>query len=505
MANLAHNIGDMLAKLATKLGRKLTTKEVLTLDKKVVSSLLSQKTTAEEAAKLLGKKKLSATEAKGFSKPDVAPVSTAKPKAKRTPTPKAVRAKKAGGRSEGEMESLYRKKLSVLQRLSDNINTDPDKLFAESEYLKKTFGKTEKELLSDMQSYAKSGETFGLFQYTSAKDASKVRQSAINSGMSRDNAGRLIIEEGKYENEALNMGTKAGDPAKTRSVRVGITLTPKEKAAMGTVRFAPDELKGKVTETGAGAGKYWVFAKTADEAVADMNKFMSSLHANMAKGAKRGAKGTKKVAEKPQNTALVKRAATETEAPVKTVKGDRVLTPQTTAMAKRGESRMEAPVKTVKGDRVLTPQTTAVTKRGRGDLVEVPYEDVSKAKTGMGRKLAAGAAVATGLGIAASQNGQQGARTRAELQNKNASKGSVKSLENAAASGEVDAEAAAPSVTIPEAQFKRDVVDYVHTKGGDYPIFRKNSDSAMTWRNTYATAKKNGESTFTFNGLKYKV
>jgi hypothetical protein len=497
MANLAHNIGDMLAKLAIKLGRKLTAKEVLTLDKKVVSSLLSQKTTAEEAAKLLGKKKLSATEVKGFLKPAVSPAAKVTPKTKRTPTPKSVRAKKSGGRSKGELEALYRKKLSVFQRLNDNVNTDPDKLFAEAEYLKKTFGKTEKELLSDMQEYGKSGETFGLFQYTSTKDASKVRQSAINSGMSRDNAGRLIIEEGKYENEALNMGTKAGDPAKTRSIRVGITLTPQEKAAMGTVRFSPDELKGKVTETGAGAGKYWVFAKTADEAVADMNKFMSSLHANMAKGTKRATKGTKNVSESPQTTALVKREATETEAPVQTVKGNRVLTPQTTALAKRGETRMEAPVQTVKGDRVLTPQTTALTRRG--GRVEAP------SKTGTGRKLATGAAVAAGLGIAASRNGQQGDRTQVEPLNKKTSVGSTESPENAAASGEIDAEAATPSVTIPEAQFKKDVVDYVHTKGGDYPIFRRNSDSAMTWRNTYATAKKNGESTFTFNGLKYKV
>jgi len=272
MANLAHNIGEMLAKLATKLGRKLTAKEILTLDKKAVSSLLSQKTTAEEAAKLLGKKKLSATEVKGFLKPAVSPAAKVEPKTKRTPTPKSVRAK-----------------------------------------------------------------------------------------------------------------------------------------------------------------------------------------------------GTKNVSESPQ----------------------------TTALAKRGETRMEAPVKTVKGDRVLTPQTTALAKRG--GRVEAP------SKTGTGRKLAAGAAVAAGLGIAASRNGQQGDRTQVESLNKKTSVGSTQSPENAAASGEVDAEAVAPSVTIPEAQFKKDVVDYVHTKGGDYPIFRRNSDSAMTWRNTYATAKKNGESTFTFNGLKYKV
>lgn len=120
---------------------------------------------------------------------------------------------------------------------------------------------------------------------------------------------------------------------------------------------------------------------------------------------------------------------------------------------------------------------------------------------GLKRKVAAAAVVGgAGIGIAK----QEKERREAIL-----SEGKP-TIENQAASGQLDtkgkeAETPQTSVKVSPQQIEKDTVSFVETKGGSYPVFKKDSSSASLWREAYATAKESGDNVFEFNGLKYKV
>lgn len=50
---------------------------------------------------------------------------------------------------------------------------------------------------------------------------------------------------------------------------------------------------------------------------------------------------------------------------------------------------------------------------------------------------------------------------------------------------------------------KRDKTGGVKTKAGEYKVFKKKSQAAGSFRSAFATAKKAGKKTFTWNGKKY--
>lgn len=50
---------------------------------------------------------------------------------------------------------------------------------------------------------------------------------------------------------------------------------------------------------------------------------------------------------------------------------------------------------------------------------------------------------------------------------------------------------------------KRDQTGGVKTKAGEYKVFKKKSQAAGSFRSAFATAKKAGKKTFTWNGKKY--
>jgi len=46
-------------------------------------------------------------------------------------------------------------------------------------------------------------------------------------------------------------------------------------------------------------------------------------------------------------------------------------------------------------------------------------------------------------------------------------------------------------------------VSSVKTKGGDYPVYKKDSGAAQSFRTAFAAARKEGKKTFTWNGRSY--
>jgi hypothetical protein len=50
---------------------------------------------------------------------------------------------------------------------------------------------------------------------------------------------------------------------------------------------------------------------------------------------------------------------------------------------------------------------------------------------------------------------------------------------------------------------QRDKTGGVKTKAGEYKVFKKKSQAAGSFRSAFATAKKTGKKTFTWNGKKY--
>lgn len=75
--------------------------------------------------------------------------------------------------------------------------------------------------------------------------------------------------------------------------------------------------------------------------------------------------------------------------------------------------------------------------------------------------------------------------------------------------GKVMAGATAASVAIPMASSVikggDKPVRTVKTKGGDYPVYKKSSDKAASFRKAFATARKSGKKTFTWDGRKYNT
>lgn len=52
-------------------------------------------------------------------------------------------------------------------------------------------------------------------------------------------------------------------------------------------------------------------------------------------------------------------------------------------------------------------------------------------------------------------------------------------------------------------RMQRDKVGEVKTKGGDYPVFKKKSDSANEFNAQFKEARAMGRETFTFHGREY--
>ena len=50
---------------------------------------------------------------------------------------------------------------------------------------------------------------------------------------------------------------------------------------------------------------------------------------------------------------------------------------------------------------------------------------------------------------------------------------------------------------------KKPAVSVVKTKGGDYPVYKKKSSAAQSFRSAFAAARKSGEKVFTWKGRKY--
>ena len=75
--------------------------------------------------------------------------------------------------------------------------------------------------------------------------------------------------------------------------------------------------------------------------------------------------------------------------------------------------------------------------------------------------------------------------------------------------GKVMAGATAASVAIPMASSVikggDKPVRTVKTKGGDYPVYKKSSDKAASFRKAFAAARKSGKKTFTWDGRKYNT
>ena len=60
-----------------------------------------------------------------------------------------------------------------------------------------------------------------------------------------------------------------------------------------------------------------------------------------------------------------------------------------------------------------------------------------------------------------------------------------------------------PKADAPKKKVSNKPVSTVKTKGGDYPVYKKDSGKAKNFRETFAAAKKAGKATFEWDGRKY--
>jgi hypothetical protein len=63
----------------------------------------------------------------------------------------------------------------------------------------------------------------------------------------------------------------------------------------------------------------------------------------------------------------------------------------------------------------------------------------------------------------------------------------------------------APVPEITASQANRDIVKFVPTKGGQFPVYQRDSPSAVAFRAAYHAARVNGEKEFRFGGLLYNT
>jgi hypothetical protein len=434
-----------------------------------------------------------------------------------------------GGKSEGAILADYHKSLTLFDKMSTAEDANPEVIADEIDLMSRKYGKTPQQMENDLMALKQRGEKVGASVYTPASKADELRSSAISSGVPEATANRFTYEEGKYERYAMNMGTEAGNPAKTRSYRVGIKLTKEERAAMGKSkmweRTAAEEPVGTSKEVGA-PEVYYVFAKTPEDASKELAKVMSEVHADMgAKG--KGAKVADPKLAIPKKEKEVKPESTPIEeTPKKPVPDTKVAEVDGDTLQKELDGIPDTPVNPAK-EQDLSPEAVRAKLEGNGkdagfiggknatDLspeeVVVPKEllpddmGVSDGftpqyKNGAGRKIAAGvlgAGAVTGGALMMSkpdvtESSTSPAGTEAPPTAKDESKRRL---------GDVVTGSTEPTPKPAEA----DVVDTVKTKGGDYNVYKKDSAMAQSFRDAYKAAKGSGAKVFNWNGLKYKV
>lgn len=449
-----------------------------------------------------------------------------------------------GGKSEGAVLADYHKSLTLFDKMSMKEDANPEVIADEIDLMSRKYGKTPQQMENDLMALKQRGEKVGASVYTPATKADELRSSAISSGVPEATANRFTYEEGKYERYAMNMGTEAGEPAKTRSYRVGIKLTKEERAAMGKSkmweRTAAEVPVGPSKEVGA-PEVYYVFAKTPEDASKELAKVMSEVHADMgAKG--KGAKVAdpklaipkKEKVVKPESSPIEDTPKPKQEPTIQAkepVPDNKVAEVDGEALQKELDGIPDTPVNTAK-EQALTPEAVRVKLEGNGkdagfiggknatdispEEVVVPKEPLSlddirvsdgftpQYKNGAGRKISAGvlsAGAVTGGALMMSKPDVTGsstspAGTEAPPTAKDESKKRL---------GDIVTGSTEPTPKPAEAVAESDVVDTVETKGGDYNVYKKDSAMAQSFRDAYTVAKKSGAKVFNWNGLKYKV
>lgn len=450
------------------------------------------------------------------------------------PTAEHVR----GGKSEGAKATDYHKSLMMFDKLSNKPDANPEAIADEIDLMSKKYGKEPERMMKDLLALKQRGEKVGASIYTKSERADTFRAAAVEKGVPESTANRFQYEEGKYETHALNQGTESGDPAKTRSYRVGIKLTAEERKAMGASkmweRTSADLPVGPSKDVGA-PEVYYVFAKTPEEATADLAKVMREIHSDMGskgKGAKvadpKLAIKKKEVVEpevKPEPEAKPKVRSTEPEAKTESTPieetPEKSIEPETAAEVRSTEPEAASPKEEVDElsqaeDQFAEVDGAALQRELDGipeeqppvtpeERVNVGFESkvskpVAAAVTksgGVQRKLAAGVLGAGALtGGALMMAKKEGATppdtvtesSAAEAQPQGAAVDESKRRLSAVIEGNPDV-----------------VVKTVKTKGGDYNVYRKDSAMAQSFRDAYAKAKAGKAKVFKWNGNNYKV
>ena len=469
--------------------------------------------------------------------PKVSRKPTAKPSEKLTPVAAAAgTGKKASPeikKSDKTPAAKYRAQLRNISQMMNPDNEIPaEVLNATITDAAKVTGRTTEQVVADVAQFTKRNNILGESKYIEGPQSEVLRQSAIDAGVDPNLAARFKFEEQKYAPSRLNQGTEANTPTRTRQYRATIELTDEEKRSMGNTRFAGRD--DRMVEKARATGKYTVSANTPEQAAKELAAFHQELKA---------------VPEAPAHPPAVEVPPAEPaaalparqEAPLESQKPAQVVVneqPREVAeppaehgvdpaeeleLQRKGQMTsddlMEAEI--AKQDQ-LPDDTARASSAPDGGSMGIPRKPQRPTVVGAERrpkgptvigaerwpkgtvdpKLAGTAAVAVGASALASRanDSGQGTSDALSIPAKNAPKSMSKEEQIAA---EHNGPAPVPEIT--QSQTNRDVVKFVPTKNGNFPVYKKDSPSAVAFRAAFHAARVNGEKEFMFAGLKYST
>lgn len=432
-----------------------------------------------------------------------------------------------GGKSEGAKATDYHKSLMMFDKLSNKPDANPEAIADEIDLMSKKYGKEPERMMKDLLALKQRGEKVGASIYTKSERADTFRAAAVEKGVPESTANRFQYEEGKYETHALNQGTESGDPAKTRSYRVGIKLTAEERKAMGASkmweRTSADLPVGPSKDVGA-PEVYYVFAKTPEEATADLAKVMREIHSDMGSKGKGAKVADPKLAIKKKEV-VEPEVKPEPESPSIEETPEKSIEPENTPVAldepdevgiddsmdlspEAVRAKLEGNGKDAgfiggKNAIDLSPEEVIVPSKVLPDDMGEPEGFVPEYKGGLKRKLAAGVLGAGALtGGALMMAKKEGATPPDTVTGSSAAEAQPQGGRETDQEAAVDESKRRLSAVI---EGNPDVVKTVKTKGGDYNVYRKDSAMAQSFRDAYAKAKAGKAKVFKWNGNNYKV
>jgi hypothetical protein len=456
--------------------------------------------------------------------PKVSRKTTPKPNEKLAPVAAAEgTGKKASPeqvKSDKTPAAQYRAQLRNISQMMNPDNEIPaEVLNATIEDAAKVTGRTTEQVVADVSQFTKRNNVLGETKFVEGEQAEVLRQSAVDAGVDPALAARFKFEEQKYSPSRLNQGTTENTPARTRQYRATIELTPEEKLALGNTRFAGRD--DRMVEKARATGRYTVSSNTPEGAAKDLAAFHQELKAPPEAPAHPAAvtppaepaaaqavppEGTQAALPAHQAAPLEPKKPEQVMSSERPVEGaepmELATTPKTSAdlmEAQLAKATDESGLPATQG-REMVHQPVAEPAPNRLGIPGKTADAEWRPKGTVDPKLAGTAALAVGATALASRamTSGEGTSNALSIPMKQAPKPLSKEEQIAA---EQNGPAPVPEITASQAN--KDVVRFVKTGGGNYPVFQKDSPSAIAFRAAFHAARLNGDKEFMFTGLRY--